>query len=89
MATWWAFAFLVIYPAVQVPLLWVVVRHFDLRNDDGPRDPVGYAARVEDDVGGSSTTEDGDGRCPNCGLLNDPVAEYCRNCLAGLAPRPV
>lgn len=81
----WAFAVLLVYPALQVPALYVVVRALDLRNDDGPRDPVGYAPTVVADGHGGATVP---GLCPDCGRENDPTYRYCRTCLASLPVGP-
>lgn len=77
------YAVLLAWSALQVPMLWVIVRHFGLRNDDGPRDPVGYslADGGNPDTGVDEWTV---GRCEQCGAQNDPTYEFCRNCLAGL-----
>lgn len=79
----WAFVLLVVYPVLQLPLIWVIVRRFDLRNDDGPGDPVGYS--LVDSGGGRTSQYEWDaGRCAHCGVRNDPIADYCTNCLSGL-----
>lgn len=83
MAATWPFVVLLVYPALQVPMLWAVVRYFGLRNDDGPRNPVGYSLAGED----GDRPERGEwnpGRCDRCGTHNDPFAEYCKHCLSGL-----
>lgn len=89
----WAFVVLLVYPALQVPLLWLVVRRLGLRNDDGPGDPVGYSLSDQADDGTSSdewkwgkgdVDEWDAGRCSRCGVRNDPIADYCTNCLSGL-----
>jgi len=76
----WPFVVLIVYPAIQLPLLWVVVRYFGLRNDDGPRDPFGYATHPRSD-GESSGPDD---ICQRCGTQNDLAYEYCGRCLAQL-----
>jgi hypothetical protein len=73
----WAFVVLLVYPAIQLPLLWVVVRYFGLRNDDGPEDPPGYSFR---DVERPSRS------CRRCGQENDPAMQICGGCLARLDP---
>lgn len=73
----WAFVVLLLYPALQVPALWYVVHRYDLRNDDGPRDPRGYSVhpnREEDDRA--------PGECPVCGTHNDGAFDLCRVCLS-------
>jgi hypothetical protein len=76
----WAFVVLLVYPALQVPALWYVVHRFDLRNDDGPRDPRGYSMHPRDDD--EATTETGG--CRVCGAINDPAVERCWSCQSRL-----
>jgi hypothetical protein len=73
----WAFVVLLVYPALQVPALWYVVHRFDLRNDDGPRDPRGYSMHPRAD-----DADDDAGDCHRCGHPVDPTATYCGQCLA-------
>jgi ribosomal protein L40E len=74
----WAFVVLLVYPALQLPMMWVVVRYFGLRNDDGPRDPRGYSLQP----GENERFEPGD--CRVCGASNDPAVERCWSCQARL-----
>lgn len=73
----WAFVVLLVYPAIQLPLLWLLVWYFGLRNDDGPADPLGYSFRDPERV---------PGRCRRCGRRNDPETRFCGRCLAPLGP---
>lgn len=73
----WAFVVLLVYPALQLPMLWVVVRYFGLRNDDGPRDPRGYSLQPREEGTGDAGPE-----CHRCGNPVDPTATYCGQCLA-------
>lgn len=76
----WAFVFLILYPALQVPAVWYVVKRYDLRNDDGPA-PVGYS--FHESVEGSAP-----GECRRCGADNDPDVRFCGQCLAPLERAP-
>jgi len=82
----WAFVVLLIYPALQVPMLWVIVRHFGLRNDDGPRNPVGYTVPGPrrgdggDDSGADQpTTTAGESASDDHGR-DRPLTLACDNC---------
>lgn len=71
-----ALAVLLGYPALQLPMLWLIVRYAGLRNDDGPDDPRGYSDRTADRP---------PGRCRRCGTDNGPGMAYCRECVAPLS----
>jgi hypothetical protein len=72
----WAFVVLLVYPALQVPAVWLFVRHFDLRNDDGP-DPDGYSFHAEG--------ETAPGECHVCGAVNGVDVELCWSCQSRLS----
>ena len=71
----WAFVVLLVYPALQVPAVWLFVRHFDLRNDDGP-DPGGYSFHAD---GGTEP-----GECHVCGAANPEDVQLCWSCQSRL-----
>lgn len=82
----WALVVLVVYPLVQIPLVFYLARRFELDGDAPIVTPArahwtGHAADEADARTGGARP----GRCRRCGTENDPAFTYCGNCLATLA----
>lgn len=82
----WALVVLVVYPLVQIPLVFYLARWFELDGDAPVVTPTRayWTGRVADDRFDRSGTGR-PGRCPHCGATNDPTFSYCGSCVAPLS----
>lgn len=78
----WALAALIVYPAIQIPLVLYLARWFEIDRDAPIPTPTrtywdGEADRAHPLSGWA-------GACPRCGSENDPAYTFCRSCVARL-----
>ena len=79
---YWAIALLVVYPLVQVPLVFYLGRRFELDGDGPLPTPTRAFWTGEASAGATATHEPG--RCRRCGTANEPTYTFCGSCLARL-----
>jgi hypothetical protein len=81
----WALVALVVYPAVQIPLVLFLARWFEV-DGDGPL-PTPTRAYWNGDRADRETAISRPGvagRCARCGADNDSSYTFCRSCVTRL-----
>ena len=84
----WAVALLIVYPAIQIPLVLYMARWFELDGDAPLPTPTRTFWNGEgasgDPVEDVPYFSDLVGVCSHCGTENDPTYTYCRACVSRL-----
>ena len=80
----WAVVLLVVYPLIQVPLVFYLGRRFELDGDPPVTQAMSYWPGQPSTVGTAAQQPPRPGRCRYCGADNDPSYRFCGTCVARL-----